>query len=127
MAAIISQMAANKRARQKRNVCEIHSDKCVYNIPPFDRTFDPFIHNKYLRSKKLMEDRISKNQVRIAIEEQLKLSPELINTKPCFEGSIKFNTIFLSISIGFLLAIIIYIGVMWKHAIDANTSHPSFF
>ena len=47
MAAIISQMAANKRARQKNaHHYIVGSDKCVYTLPPFDPCFDPLVHNK---------------------------------------------------------------------------------
>ena len=51
MAAIISQMAANKRLRAKglSGQC-VSSDKCVYTLPPFDRCFDPKVHNKYVRA-----------------------------------------------------------------------------
>ena len=50
MAAIISQIAANKRARAKNQRASVSSDKCVYVIPPFDPCFDPVVHNKYCRS-----------------------------------------------------------------------------
>lgn len=52
MAAIISQMAANKRARQKGGgqARLIPADKCVYTLPPFDPCFDPKVHNKYIRA-----------------------------------------------------------------------------
>ena len=48
MAAIISQMNANRRAREKglAGHCIISSDKCVYTLPPFDPCFDPLVHNK---------------------------------------------------------------------------------
>ena len=46
MAAIISQIAANKRARAKAQHLAVASDKCVYEIPPFDPCFDPLVHNK---------------------------------------------------------------------------------
>ena len=58
MAAIISQIAANKRARAKNQRASVSSDKCVYAIRPFDPCFDPVVHNKYCRSiflKKQME------------------------------------------------------------------------
>jgi hypothetical protein len=41
MAAIISQLAANKRARAKRIKNTIPIDKSVYLLPPFDPSFDP--------------------------------------------------------------------------------------
>lgn len=50
MAAIISQMAANKRARQKGRKHIIPPDKCVYTLPPFDPCFDPIVHNKYVKA-----------------------------------------------------------------------------
>ena len=56
MAAIIAQMSLRNRERKKRRAAlgrkaETDSDKCVYTIPPFDRCYDPFIHNKYVRAK----------------------------------------------------------------------------
>ena len=53
MAAIISQIAANKRARAKCPRASVPSDKCVYTLPPFDPCFDPLIHNRYCRSMAL--------------------------------------------------------------------------
>ena len=50
MAAIISQIAANKRARAKSAHLEVSSDKCVYHLPPFDPCFDPLVHNKFMRA-----------------------------------------------------------------------------
>ena len=50
MAAIISQIAANKRARAKSAYLAVSSDKCVYEIPPFDPCFDPLVHNKFMRA-----------------------------------------------------------------------------
>ena len=50
MAAIISQIAANKRARAKSAHLEVSSDKCVYPLPPFDPCFDPLVHNKFMRA-----------------------------------------------------------------------------
>ena len=50
MAAIISQMAANKRARLKNNKRIIPAEKCVYFLPPFDERFDPTVHNKYIKA-----------------------------------------------------------------------------
>ena len=40
------QIAANKRARAKAQHLAVASDKCVYEIPPFDPCFDPLVHNK---------------------------------------------------------------------------------
>ena len=50
MAAIISQMAANKRARKAGLKNVIPPEKCVYILPPFDPCFDPTVHNKYIRA-----------------------------------------------------------------------------
>ena len=55
MAAIISQIAANKRARAKNHRSSVSSDKCVYSIPPFDPCFNPVVHNKYCRSMALLK------------------------------------------------------------------------
>lgn len=59
MAAIISQMAANKRARQKNggHTRLVPPEKCVYTLPPFDPCFDPKVHNKYVRAMTANEDK----------------------------------------------------------------------
>ena len=62
MAAIIAQMSMRNRERKKRKAmlgkrAEVSSDKCVYELQPFDRCYDPIIHNKYLRSKIEIEKR----------------------------------------------------------------------
>jgi hypothetical protein len=53
MASIIAQLveANRKRKKRQRETKEIHADKCVYKLPPFDPCFIPEKHNKYLRSK----------------------------------------------------------------------------
>ena len=58
MAAIISQMAANKRARQKRGKRLVPPDKSVYTLPPFDPCFDPMLHNKYIKSVALKTNKL---------------------------------------------------------------------
>ena len=54
MAAIISQLAANKRNRAKRIRETIPIDRSVYVLPPFDARFDPTIHNKYIKYYELI-------------------------------------------------------------------------
>ena len=53
MASIIAQLVeANRKRKKRQKECkDIHADKCVYSIPPFDPCFKPEQHNKYLRSK----------------------------------------------------------------------------
>ena len=82
MAAIISQIAANKRARAKAQHLAVASDKCVYEIPPFDPCFDPLVHNKFMRAmaiKKQFEKDRAKLEAQTAIteEEREKLLAEL--------------------------------------------------
>ena len=63
MAAIIAQMTRAARKRKEGRRYQISADKCVYDIPPFDRTFEAHKHNKYLVNKQSNEH---KNQVRSA-------------------------------------------------------------
>ena len=56
MAAIIAQMSMRNRERKKRKAmlgrrAEIAPEKCVYLLQPFDRCYDPLIHNKYMKYK----------------------------------------------------------------------------
>ncbi|TRY79428.1 hypothetical protein TCAL_10765, partial [Tigriopus californicus] len=72
MAAIISQMAANKRAREKGQFRTIiGSDKCVYTLPPFDPCFDPMVHNKYMKAlaqRQMYEAHMEANRRREELE-----------------------------------------------------------
>ena len=54
MAGIIGQLTAN--ARRRKGVRRIHSDKCMYSIPEFDRNgFNPQVHNSFVRNRRRME------------------------------------------------------------------------
>ena len=61
MAAIIAQMSLANRERKKRKAemgnKAIGADKCIYELPPFDRCFDPMKHNKYMKMKQQIERR----------------------------------------------------------------------
>ena len=61
MAAIIAQMSLANRERKKRKAemgnKAIGADKCIYQIPPFDRCFDPLKHNKYMKMKQQIDRR----------------------------------------------------------------------
>lgn len=61
MAAIIARMTIASRERKKRNAAmgnkTIGTDKCVYELPPFDRCFDPTKHNKYMKFKQQTDRR----------------------------------------------------------------------
>ena len=46
MAAIIAQLTRAKRERAKKKTYE--TNKCMYELPPFDPHFDPMVHNKYM-------------------------------------------------------------------------------
>ena len=46
MAAIIAQLTRAKRERANKKTYE--TNKCMYELHPFDRHFDPEVHNKYL-------------------------------------------------------------------------------
>ena len=58
MAAIIAQMSRANRERKKRKaeqtrlgIKTVGTDKCVYQLLPFDRCYDPLKHNKYMKVK----------------------------------------------------------------------------
>ena len=57
MASIIAQLveANRKRKKRQRETKEVLSDKCVYELPPFDPCFDPRKHNKYVKLKLQVE------------------------------------------------------------------------
>ena len=46
MAAIIAQLTRAKRERAQK--VTYNTNKCLYQLPPFDAHFDPLIHNRYL-------------------------------------------------------------------------------
>ena len=46
MAAVIAQITRAKRERDTKVTYE--TNKCMYELPPFDSHFDPKVHNKYL-------------------------------------------------------------------------------
>ena len=69
MAAIISQLTANKRARAKRIKNTVPIDKSVYVLPPFDPVFDPFVHNRYLKAVKSKEEQILQQQITLQIQQ----------------------------------------------------------
>ncbi len=63
MAAIISQLAANKRARAKRIKNTIPIEKSVYFLPPFDPAFDPCVHNKYLKAVHVRQEHLHQQRL----------------------------------------------------------------
>ena len=46
MAAIIAQLTRAKRERALKKTYE--TNKCMYELQPFDQHFDPSVHNKYI-------------------------------------------------------------------------------
>ena len=46
MAAIIAQLTRAKRERALKKTYE--TNKCMYELHPFDKHFDPSVHNKYI-------------------------------------------------------------------------------
>ena len=62
MAAIIAQMSLRNRERKKKKAllgkrAEVQPDKCVYKLPPFDKCYDPLLHNKYVKAKLRIDKR----------------------------------------------------------------------
>ena len=57
MAAIIAQLSNANRARQRRKHRHYPPDKSLYEIPPFDVRFEPELHNKYLRCKRILHEK----------------------------------------------------------------------
>ena len=45
MAAIIAQFTRARRERAKKKTYE--TNKCMYQLQPFDQHFDPAVHNQY--------------------------------------------------------------------------------
>ena len=54
MAAIIAQLSFRNRARRKRLLerKNYSASKCLYTLQPFDQSFNPAVHNKYIRGRK---------------------------------------------------------------------------
>jgi len=62
MAAIIAQMSLRNRERKKRKAAlgkraEVAPEKCCYKLPPFERCYDPLLHNKYIKAKLRIDKR----------------------------------------------------------------------
>ena len=63
MAAIIAQISRANLERKARRTKQISSDKSVSFIVPYDLKFDPEIHNKYVKSKKIRDERLRKEKL----------------------------------------------------------------
>jgi hypothetical protein len=70
MAGIIGQLTAN--ARRRKDTKRIRSDKCMYNIPEFDRNgFSPDIHNNYVKNRVRLEGKkIDEEQEAMVVQEK---------------------------------------------------------
>jgi hypothetical protein len=112
MAAIISQMAANKRARQKGRKHIIPPEKCVYILPPFDPCFDPLVHNKYMKAMSLKAQLDKAKEIQKA-NEALKKAEESSDMKNTF---IRF--VVVSMGISAIIFLMIYLYVMLTHKWD---------
>ena len=53
MAAIIAHITRSNRERLEKKKYEIIITKCMYEIRPFEKCFDPIQHNKYVLFKSL--------------------------------------------------------------------------
>jgi hypothetical protein len=51
MAAIVAQITKANWERKKKRVKYVSVEKCVYQIPPFDATFDPKLHNVFQKRR----------------------------------------------------------------------------
>ena len=81
MAAIISQLAANKRARAKRIKNTIPIEKSVYFLPPFDPAFDPCLHNKYMKAVRSRQEQLQQQIFYQQHQQQLLLQQQSIICK----------------------------------------------
>ena len=81
MAAIISQLAANKRARAKRIKNTIPIEKSVYFLPPFDPAFDPCLHNKYMKAVRSRQEQLQQQILYQQHQQQLLLQQQSITYK----------------------------------------------
>jgi hypothetical protein len=81
MAAIISQLAANKRARAKRIKNTIPIEKSVYFLPPFDPAFDPCVHNKYMKAVRIKQELQHQQMLHQHYQQQLLLQQQSIYHK----------------------------------------------
>lgn len=69
MAAIIAQLTRAKRERAQK--VTYNTNKCLYQLPPFDAHFDPLIHNRYLaRREKVRQEQ---QRLQLLCEHQKKL------------------------------------------------------
>ena len=85
MAAIIAQMSRASRERKKRKaeqtrlgIKTVGTDKCVYQLLPFDRCYDPLKHNKYMKLKVQVDRR------------NLVINAAKCKYIPCFEKMLTF-------------------------------------
>ena len=53
MAALIAHITRSDRERLEKKKFEIIITKCMYEIRPFEKCYDPMIHNKYVLFKAL--------------------------------------------------------------------------
>ena len=51
MAALIAHITRSNRERLEKKKFEIIITKCMYEIRPFEKYYDPMIHNKYVLFK----------------------------------------------------------------------------
>ena len=81
MAGIIGQLTAN--ARRRKDTKRIRSDKCMYNIPEFDRNgFSPVIHNNYVKNRVRMEgQKVDEEQEALVVGQEKKMVRKLNNSK----------------------------------------------
>ena len=123
MAAIISQIAANKRARQKGLLGglqhDVSSDKSVYTLPPFDPTFDPLVHNRYMRAmeqKRLLEElgRGDKKQAAVVVENNRESGKER-NSKEKTATEIVAGFAILAFGLTLILGLVLYVWLVLKN------------
>ena len=59
---VFHQMSLRNRERKKRKAAlgkraEVAPEKCCYKLPPFERCYDPLLHNKYIKAKLRIDKR----------------------------------------------------------------------
>ena len=63
MAAIIARLARANRERKKNLGKWLPAEKSAVVLMPFEKNFDPVKHNKYIRAKTMMQERLKREKV----------------------------------------------------------------
>ena len=78
MAAIIARISRANIERKRNKKLVINIDKSNVELPAFGTHFDPHVHNKYLRCKRLAQER-KKDEKRAFLQELFSQEDSLLN------------------------------------------------